>query len=61
MEIAIGDSVSFNGSDYFVVTNITTEEIKTRKKGTLVFVKLYFGDAHEPMYKHSVVGVKKLS
>lgn len=61
MEISIGDSVTFNGSDYFVVTNITTEEIKTRKKGTLVFVKLYFGDAHRPMYKHSVVDVKKFA
>ena len=61
MNIEIGDWVTFNESDWFQVKNIIVEEIKTRKKGTFPFVKLYFGDAHRPMYKHSVVGVKKLT
>jgi hypothetical protein len=59
MNIEIGDWVTFNESDWFQVTNIIVEEIKTRKKGTFAFIKLYFGDKHQPMYTHSVLGVKK--
>ena len=44
MEIKVGDSVTFDGYNWFTVTKIVTEDVKTRKKGSIVFTKLYFGE-----------------
>lgn len=58
MEIKVGDSVTFDGYNWFEVTKIVTEDVKTRKKGSIVFTKLYFGESHQPMYSYNVKDVK---
>lgn len=60
MEIKVGDSVTFDGHNWFEVTNVVTEEVKTRKKGEIVFTKLYFGTIHQPMYSYSVKAIKEI-
>jgi hypothetical protein len=56
-ELKIGDKVSFNEVDFYEITNIIVEKIPTRRRGEIVFTKLYFGDKHQPMYKHNVKAV----
>lgn len=52
LDIQIGDEVLV-GSLFYKVKKISEENVKTLRKGTLTFYKLYL-DAHTPVYSHSV-------
>lgn len=57
MEIQPGDEVLI-GTLYFKVKKIHEEHVKTLRKGTITFYKLYL-DGHAPCYAHSVTKYKR--
>lgn len=59
LKIKIGDEVCFDESgQYFVVTDIADQNVKTFKKGSLFFQRLYFGDKHKPEFSWRVKYVR---
>ncbi len=58
MEIEIGDEVRLEDR-FYVVKDIKKEEVKTIRKGTIVFTRLYFDYEHAPVYSYSVKEVRK--
>lgn len=51
---------TFDGTNWLDITDIKTEEVKTRSKGVLVFTRLYFGMAHAPAYDYEVLAIREV-
>lgn len=50
---------TFDGSTWYDVTDVKTEEVKTRTRGVLVFTRYYFGKAHAPAYSYEIKEVRE--
>lgn len=57
-EYVIGDEVTDDGANYYKITDIKVQEIKTFTKGVLKFTRLYFGEKHPPIWSYNVKGKK---
>lgn len=51
---------TFDGITWYDITDIKTEEVKTRRKGVLIFTKFYFGTAHAPAYDYEVQATREI-
>lgn len=60
-DIKIGDECRMKGeTEWYKVTDVTIEEVKTIHKGTLYFVRVYFGyDDHRPVWGYEIEEVRK--
>lgn len=52
---------TFDGSTWYDVTDVRKEEVKTRKKGVIVFTRYYFGDKHAPAYDYDIKEIREKS
>lgn len=59
-EIKIGDECRMKGeTEWYKVQDITVEEVKTIHKGTLKFIRVYFGyDDHRPVWAYEIEEVR---
>lgn len=51
---------TFDNVVWYDITDIKTEEVKTRRKGVLTFTRFYFGTAHAPAYDYETKGVREV-
>ena len=51
---------TFDGVTWYDITLEVKQEVKTRKKGILVFTKFYFGEYHAPAYDYETKGVREV-
>lgn len=51
---------TIDGITWYDVTDVVTEEVKTRRKGVITFTKYYFGMEHSPVYSYELKGIREV-